>query len=511
MSDPVFGIVIRRIDHEPRPVIGADMSTIGLIGPADEADAAVYPLNTPVLIYSNDTTKLKKLGALGYLPDAIRGINDQLGEFQSAARMVIVRTATGTNADPAVKLQQTIANIMGDSLQGTGLSAFLQAPDKLAVTPRLIAAPGYTGQMANSLGTLTVNTIGEGYEPNETYTVTFTGGGTNATIVQATAHAVANTDGEITTNDIVIDSYGAWYTSAPTVAIEAPPAGGGAVTATATATISVGANPIVASLTSILNQLVAHAVVESTGSSEVADKDWRETINSQRIIPISGGCRIMDPATGNILIRPLAPRILGVAVRRDHEKGAPFHSWANQPIQGILGPARDMKFSIVDGANEGQSLLSANIGILVRGEVGNDFAISSGGFIFVGTDVATDDPLWMFYNVTRGRDYIHLGLIRTLRSYLGRFNITGHTIKAILNTMHFFLRDLMADEHILGFKVHFRGSQNSAEEIRLGHLTVSFAAEEAPVLRKITTESARYRPAIDAMVKQLEAQLNMAV
>ena len=53
----------------------------------------------------------------------------------------------------------------------------------------------------------------------------------------------------------------------------------------------------------------------------------------------------------------------------------------------------------------------------------------------------------------------------------------------------------------------YQGNLNSAEEIRLGHLTVSFAAEEPPVLKRITTMSARYKPAIDAMVAQLAEQL----
>jgi uncharacterized protein len=100
--------------------------------------------------------------------------------------------------------------------------------------------------------------------------------------------------------------------------------------------------------------------------------------------------------------------------------------------------------------------------------------------------------------------------LRSLRPFLGRANITGHTVQAIINTMSFYLRDLQADEHILGYKVDFRRSQNSPEEIRLGHITVAFAAEEPPVLRRITVQSSRYRPAIDAMVAQLERQLNIA-
>ena len=148
--------------------------------------------------------------------------------------------------------------------------------------------------------------------------------------------------------------------------------------------------------------------------------------------------------------------------------------------------------------------------MLIRGEVGSDFAIASGGFVLVSTDNAGEDPLWQMYNVMRGRDYIHLGMLRTLRYFLGRYNIVGHTVQAILNTMQFFLRDLEADNHILGYKVNFRTEGNSPEKIRLGHLTVGFAAEEPPVLKHLTIESARYREALDAMVSDLATQLSLA-
>jgi len=584
MADPVFGIAIRRIDEDPRPVIGADLSTIGIIGPAGDADEDIFPLNDPVHVDSNRTSIVSQIGEDGYIADAIRGINDQLGETQFAARLVIVRTPYGDSTDPVFNMQQTISNIVGNSLLGTGIFAFLKSAHKLGFTPRVIVAPGYTSQMATGVGELTQTVDGVGYVQDLSYPITFSSGGPNA--VQATAHAWGQPDGSL--GPVILDTPGAWYDDPPTVVAPAPfqevtaaavNGGGGAgyevgdnivldhgivltvatlsgdsvatvtvtdpgqvafgqtppdnpvdqsstsgtgtgasfdltwadggTTAEYTAVLSVGANPVCASLTSVLNQMLGHAIVESAGASQQNDTDWRETMQSQRLIPISGGCRVMDPVTSNIIFRPLAPRVAGILVRRDHEKGAPFHSAANQPVQGIIGPARDIPFSLTDNANEAQELLGFNIGVLVRGEVGDDFAIASGGFVFIGTDNAGEDELWRFYNVMRGRDYIHLGLIKALRFFLGRYNIVGHTIVAILQTMRYFLRDLHADQHILGYRVTFRTEGNSAEQIRLGHLTVGFKAEEPPVLRLLIIESARYRDAIDAMIADVAAQLNL--
>ena len=92
---------------------------------------------------------------------------------------------------------------------------------------------------------------------------------------------------------------------------------------------------------------------------------------------------------------------------------------------------------LTDGATEGQSILALNGGVILRGEAGVETAIASGGFVFVGTDTAGEDDLWRFYNVTRGRDYIHLMFLRTLRFYLGRFNINGQTIAGEQNVAKF--------------------------------------------------------------------------
>jgi phage tail sheath protein FI len=411
MSDPTFGISITRIDNEPRPAVYSDMSVAGIIGTAPEADPAVFPLDTPVFIYSDDAAKRMALGGSGTIPDALSLINAQLGAFQVAAKVVVIRVAEGETVD------ETIASIVGDG-SSTGLEAFVQAGPLLGIIPRLICAPGFTSQRTGS-----------------------------------------------------------------------------------------NANAVCAALPSICNRLLAHAVVDGPATTEQAAIDWRETLSSARLIPVDPAVKVMNGT--EVAVVPLSPAIIGIAVRRDHEKqGRPFHSWANQPVSGIVGPSRPINFSLTDGATEGQRLLAHNVGVLLRGEMGVETAIASGGFVYVGTDNAGEDDLWRFYNVTRGRDYIHLMFLRTLRFYLGRFNITGQTIQAVLNTMGFAMRDLKADGDILGYEVKFARDQNSPEELRQGRFTVNFAAEEAPVLRYLGIQSARYRPALDALLDDLLAQVD---
>lgn len=405
MADVPFGMGIERVDKEPRPAVAADLSVGALVGPAPNADAQYFPLNTPVLIYSDDEEARTALGEGGLL-DELLLTDAQLGEFQVAARVVILVTEEG--ADDTETMTNIVDNL--EKLQDAG--------PMLGVIPRLVGVPGYTHQQEDDEGTLL-------------------------------------------------------------------------------------ANPVCAALPPVLNAMLAHAVVSGPHSTLQAYIDWRETLTSSRLIPIETWVQVGTPAED---IDSVGAAI-GVGIRRDFEKsGRPFHSWANQPVYGIVGPSRPLNFSLTDASTEGQQILDQNGGVILRGEAGVETAIASGGFMLVATDTAAEDDLWRFYNVTRGRDYIHLTFLRTLRFYLGRFNLNGQTVQAVMNTMTLALRDLKADGDILGYKVGFKRDQNSPENLRLGRVTIDFAAEEAPVLRYIGLRSARYRPALNDLLGSLVNQ-----
>ena len=230
---------------------------------------------------------------------------------------------------------------------------------------------------------------------------------------------------------------------------------------------------------------------------------YSETFSSQRLIPVETWVKVgvEETLTEQRLRRSRHDRSPATTTTM----ALPSKSAANRPMQGVVDVNRPIPFSTVDGNTEGQQILALNGGIIVRGEAGSVTSLGTGGFTFVGTDTAAEDDLWRFYNVKRMRDYIHLMFVRTLRIYLGRFNLTGQTVEAILNTMKIALRDLEADQDILGFRVGFDPDKNSPENLRLGRVTVNFKAEEPPVLRRLDIESYRYRPALDALLEDIQA------
>jgi len=480
------GIKHIRDGVERLPVITSDMSVIGIVGTAASADVSVFPLNTPVYVQSDDADMLAKLGA-GSIMDAVVGIQAQL--FDGGAKLVIVRVAAGVDTDA------TVVAVAGSSVSKTGMWAFTNAPQALGVTPRIILASGWTAHQNTGVRTLT-GSGGTGYAVGAA--ITATGGGGTGFTGEVTSIGAG---GSIT--GVKINSGGKTFASVPTFAAA------GGTGATFVGTVGKLANAVCAGLPALLERLYAHAVVQGPTSSRQLWIDWRETLQSPRIIPgVCNDVLILD-TNGTSITKPADAYIAGAIVRRDKEfDGRPFHSAANQPIYGIVGVSRQIEFSLTDDSVESQDLFSRNGGVIVRGESGVESALAEGGFIYWGTDTLSEDPLWQFYNVTRGRDYIELAQIRTIRFYLGRYNITQSTIDAILNTMGDHLAFVAANGDIIDFKLGFEPGKNPAGELRKGNLWVKFQAEEPPVLRKITISSQRYAKALENLVITVSNQID---
>ena len=89
MTAPTYGIIIQEQVTAPLPVQAGDFSVIGLLLPSDDANSAIFPLNTPVAFNSTDPTYLGASGT-GDFFNALTAINNQLSPWQSAATVVAV-------------------------------------------------------------------------------------------------------------------------------------------------------------------------------------------------------------------------------------------------------------------------------------------------------------------------------------------------------------------------------------------------------------------------------------
>lgn len=141
----LHGVEVVELTQGVRPLQTVRSAVIGLIGTAPNADAAIYPLDEPVLI-SGSRSKAELLGAGGTLPDAMDAIFSQVG-----ATVIVVRVAEG--ADEAA----TLANVEGDTTAKTGVWAFLKAESVLGLSPKVLCSPGFTHQCTLTPGSEVAN------------------------------------------------------------------------------------------------------------------------------------------------------------------------------------------------------------------------------------------------------------------------------------------------------------------------------------------------------------------
>ncbi|WP_051960439.1 hypothetical protein [Devosia riboflavina] len=486
------GIKHLRDGVEPQSVILGDRSVIGIIGTAGAADAEAFPLNRAVALRTNDAALRLLLGSSGTVPDAVAGISAQLEGSAEAAQLVVVLVDEG--ATPA----ETIANIVGSEASKTGIWAFLDATEDLGLQIGLIVAPGFTSQAVRGLVDPVITAPGDG-GANGTFPLIFTGGtGSGA------AGTFTVTGGALTA--IAITNPGS-YTVKPTLTLTNS---AGLTGATASVDLEQLANPIMAAIPTVLDRLEAGFIPEGPTSSRQAWLDWLETLPASRWIfhPLRQDAKTTD-AEGDLVTKPLSPYVAALYARRDSERnGVPSGSIMNQSIYGLVGVTPSIRLSLTDETSEGQMDLAVSGGIVARGDVGDVSAPGSTGFTFWGSDTLAAETEWLFAHVVRLRSYIEAGNVAAQKKYLGKQNITLQSVEAVLNTLRLWLTKLHFDGHILSpFLVGFDPDQNLPEELRLGEIDISFAAEEPPVLRRILIRSRRHRAALEALAQAISVRL----
>ena len=138
-SDYHHGVRVIEQDDGTRPIRTIATGIIGVVGTAPDADAAVFPLNEPVLI-AGSRTKAAKIDTTGNSEGTLPGIMDAIFD-QIAPMVVVVRVAV--DEDTAVQASNLIGTVDAGG-HYTGLQALLAAKSALGVKPRILGVPGFS-------------------------------------------------------------------------------------------------------------------------------------------------------------------------------------------------------------------------------------------------------------------------------------------------------------------------------------------------------------------------------
>ncbi|SFN51676.1 hypothetical protein SAMN03159304_00206 [Pseudomonas sp. NFACC24-1] len=133
MSDYLHGVRVIELNDGTRPIRTIPTAVIGMVCTADDADATVFPFDTPVLL-SNVQTAIGKAGTTGTLAKSLQAIADQTKPYT-----IVVRVKEG-----ATETETTSALIGTTTAEGkyTGMKALLAAKARLGMVPRILGVPG---------------------------------------------------------------------------------------------------------------------------------------------------------------------------------------------------------------------------------------------------------------------------------------------------------------------------------------------------------------------------------
>ena len=133
-QDYHHGVRVIEVNEGTRTITTVSTAIIGMVCTGDDADAATFPLNRPVLL-TDILTASGKAGATGTLAASLDAIADQAKPL-----VVVVRVAQGATE------AETSANIIGgvtDDGMRTGMQALLAAQTVCGVKPRILGVPGH--------------------------------------------------------------------------------------------------------------------------------------------------------------------------------------------------------------------------------------------------------------------------------------------------------------------------------------------------------------------------------
>jgi len=462
----LHGVDVITVDSGPRSIELIRSAVIGLVGTAPLADAAKFPLNTPVLI--NSRGGYSAVGITGTLKDSLNGIFDQ-----GNAAVVVIRVEEGdTDAE-------TMANIIGgtDAQTGalTGVYAFREAQSLLGVAPMILIAPGFTGERPTGVISTNVTAQGSGY--TSAPAVAFSGGGTDPDKVLPEGVAVLGTGADAQkVIGVTVTNPGRNLTTAPTIAFT----GGGGTLAAATATIGAYSNPVVSALLTMANSLRAHIVAEGPNTTDSAAIAYREDWGSRRVYIVDPAVMVFDTdlETPAYVAKPNSPRVAGLIARIDSQIGF-WKSPSNETINGIGGIARQIDYGLGD-ANSRANILNENeVATIIRDD----------GWRLWGNRTASDDPVWAFLSVSRTADMIDISIQQGHRWAVDRV-VNKQYFEDVVAAVNGFLRQLQARGAILGGRCWADPDFNTPADIAAGKVTFSYDFTPPTPAEHITFRSA---------------------
>ncbi|ETS07670.1 phage tail sheath subtilisin-like domain-containing protein [Bartonella henselae] len=228
--------------------------------------------------------------------------------------------------------------------------------------------------------------------------------------------------------------------------------------------VTVESYGIAAELIGIAERLRAIVVLDAPNTTDEAALSTAKDFDSKRAILIDPFVKVNRD--GKILEEPASAAVAGVIAKTDFTHGF-WHSPSNKVINGIVGTARPIDFSIGDRSSRANLLNEQNITTIIR----------ENGYRLWGNRTLSSDTKFAFLSVVRTADMINDAILRGHLWAVDR-NIKKTYMHDVSESVNAYLRDLKAQGAILGGRCTPDLELNTASAIESGR--VYFNVEFTP-------------------------------
>ncbi|ATP11938.1 bacteriophage protein [Bartonella henselae] len=228
--------------------------------------------------------------------------------------------------------------------------------------------------------------------------------------------------------------------------------------------VTVESYGIAAELIGIAERLRAIVVLDAPNTTDEAALSTAKDFDSKRAILIDPFVKVNRD--GKIIEEPASAAVAGVIAKTDFTHGF-WHSPSNKVINGIVGTARPIDFSIGDRSSRANLLNEQNITTIIR----------ENGYRLWGNRTLSSDTKFAFLSVVRTADMINDAILRGHLWAVDR-NIKKTYMHDVSESVNAYLRDLKAQGAILGGRCTPDLELNTASAIESGR--VYFNVEFTP-------------------------------
>jgi phage tail sheath protein FI len=225
---------------------------------------------------------------------------------------------------------------------------------------------------------------------------------------------------------------------------------------------------VATAMEAVAEKLSAIAIIDGPNTTDEAAMAYATSFGGKRLYMVDPGVMSWDTTANADVGSPASAWVAGLFAWTDTTYGF-WASPSNKTFLGVTGTKRPIEFLDGDATCRANLLNNAFIATIIRDE----------GFRLWGNRTLSSDPKWTMVTRVRTFDMVMAALLYGTKWAVDE-PITKGYVKAMLESLHGFMRDLKAKGAVINFDVFIDTERNTATELEQGRIFFGVEFTDSP-------------------------------